>query len=82
MVVMTEAELKADVVNDATIFIGADIYLTSAVKVDSVIGLTIEGNGFRVDGQQKGGCFYITSSDVIFKNITVTNGISVINFTF
>ena len=79
-VVTNEADLKANLLDDATISIGADIYLTSAVTINGVTGLYIEGNNFRIDGQQKDGCFYITSgSELIFTNMTITNGHTVMN---
>ena len=82
-VVTTEAGLKANIVDDATISIGADINLTSAVNINDTTGLFIEGNGFRIDGQQKGSCFFITSGSIVtFKNVTITNGYTVMNIIF
>ena len=79
----TEADLKANVVDGATISIGADILLTSTVNVNNVTGLSIEGNSFKIDGQEKGNCFYITSgSIVILRNMTITNGYTVIKTNF
>ena len=78
-VITTEADLKANIVDDATISIGTDIYLSSAVNISGVTGLFIEGNNFRIDGQKKGGCFFIsTGSEVIFTNMTIANGYAVI----
>ena len=78
--VATEDELKSNIVDDVTILIGANINLTSAVNVNGVTGLVIEGNKFEIDGQKKDRCFYIISgSNVIFKNITMTNGYTVMN---
>jgi hypothetical protein len=82
-VVTTEADLKTNIVDDATISIGADILLTSIVNVNNVTGLLIEGNSFKIDGQEKGNCFYITSgSIVILRNMTITNGYAVIKTSF
>ena len=82
-VVTTEADLKANIVDGATISIGADILLTSTVNVNNVTGLSIEGNSFKIDGQEKGNCFYITSgSIVILRNMTITNGYTVIKTSF
>ena len=82
-VVTTEAGLKANIVDDATISIGANIYLTSAVNVSGITGLYIEGNGFRIDAQKKDRCFYITSrSKVTLKNMTITNGYTVMQNLF
>ena len=81
-VVTTEADLKANIVDGATISIGADILLTSTVNVNNT-GLSIEGNSFKIDGQEKGNCFYITSgSIVILRNMTITNGYTVIKTSF
>ena len=82
-VVTTEADLKANIVDDATISIGANINLTSAVNINGITGLFFEGNGFRIDAQKKDRCFHITSGfKVTLKNMTITNGYAVMQNLF
>jgi len=78
--VSDEEELKAHITDDTIVSIEANINLTSAVEISNVIGLVILGNGFKIDGQQKGSCFLIESgSSAILSNMTITHGHAVIN---
>ena len=78
---MNEEELKANIADDTTIDLAANINLTSSVKIVNTVGLLIEGNGFKVDGQHNGSCFAIHSGskNIIFRNLTIMNGNTVKN---
>ncbi len=74
--VFTEAELTASFSDDATIFFGNNILLTSQIVIKGVTGLTINGNGFQIDGQgQVRGMNISAGSEVFFKNLTITRSL-------
>ncbi len=69
----TEAELTAAIGNGNTVDVTEDIYLTATIFIYSVTGLTINGNGFKVDGQGEVRCFSLQNSDVALTGLTITN---------
>ena len=79
--VTTEADLVANLLNDTTIELGADILLTLALIIQSDhTGLVIDGMGlYKVDGQGSVRCFYVAGAavDVVLQNLTITNGYAV-----
>ena len=87
--VSTQSDLIAALANGNTINLSNDIYLTSSGSVASektgiiirgITGLIINGNGFKLDGQNSVRCLYIgDQSDVSFTNLNVTGGFVVSN---
>ena len=53
-------------------FIDTDSALINGIVVNS--DLTIDGNGFTIDGSNKARIFHVINCNVIFKNITFING--------
>ena len=71
--VQTEDEFRAAIETSAVIELDADIYLNSTISIGSSI--TVNGNGFKVDGQGRVPCFYVNyNSNVEMNELTVTNG--------
>ena len=71
----TETELKTYIADGGTISIGADIFLTSTVKLNGVTDLVINGNGYKIDGQNLVLCFIISSgSSVELNELIISNG--------
>ena len=77
--VSSEQELNSSLADNVTISIEADIYLTFTVEINTIAGLVIEGNGFKIDGQQNISCMKIANSSIALNNLTIINGINVTN---
>jgi len=75
--VASEADLNANLKNDTTVELGADIFLSHTINVNRhQTGLVIDGMGlFKVDGQGAVQCFNIyISIDIALWNLVITNG--------
>ena len=72
--VSDQASLGTALSSDATIYLSADIYLTSTITIDGLTDLTINGNGFKVDGRGSVRCFYIVTSEITINNLIITHG--------
>lgn len=80
--VYNEFDLRSAIASDANLELLADIYLTNGeIFISSVIGLTVYGNGHKIDGQGNYRCVFIngtknTASEisVIFDSVVITNG--------
>jgi hypothetical protein len=57
--VRTQIQLQRAIVNDAVISFASDIYLTRAIIIYRVKGVTINGNLFKLSGRSKVRCFYV-----------------------
>ena len=79
--VSTQAEFVVALVSGNTIELNADIHLNGTsigINITGITGLTINGNGFKVDGNNAVGCFLVQgNSEVAFNNITITRGFAV-----
>jgi hypothetical protein len=74
--VTTETSLNANIISNSVVDIDGDIDLSiGSITISNVVSLTIEGNGFKVDGRGLVGCFFIQSSSSIrVNNLTVSGG--------
>ena len=76
-----EALDKSQTASGTTINLAADIYLESRfpdyqranLQISYATDLTVNGNGYKVDGVKADTCFVVYSSSVTMKNLTVTN---------
>lgn len=84
--VSTQSELIAAIENGNSIALTQDILLISSgiearsatgITIKGIKGLTINGNGFKLDGQNSVRCIYIDKSNVSFMHLNVTGGIQV-----
>ena len=73
--VSNEAELRAAIGSDTVITLLSDIYLTAPISIIGIVGLKIEGNNKKIDGQGACRCLYVYGSyDIELNDLTVTNG--------
>lgn len=85
--VSNQSELIAALVNGNRIIMSNDIYLVdggtiynvpSGISIQGKTGLTIDGNGFKLDGNATVRCLTVGSqSDVTLINLNITGGYSV-----
>jgi len=59
---------------DSEIEMAADIVLAATVTISGLTGVVINGRGFKVDGNSTVRCFYISSAEVFFSNLTIADG--------
>jgi len=60
VVVMNEAQLRAALVDNTTVRLGADIYLGAQMLLAEFTDFTLDGDGFKVDGNGSVSCFAVT----------------------
>jgi hypothetical protein len=53
-----------------------DITLTKEIAIDTMTGVEINGNGFKLDGNKAVRCLKITSSVVSINNLVITGGLT------
>ena len=76
----TEAQLVAGIVSNASLTLGMDLNLTSAVVVIDVAGLVLSGGGlgggegFALSGGGLVRCLYFRGGDALLMNLEVKNG--------
>ena len=68
--------------NDSDVYLDSDYKFENASDSNFINGIiinrsvTIHGNGFTIDGNNTSRMFLISTSNIIFKNITFTNGMA------
>jgi hypothetical protein len=73
--VTTENEFRAALANSVVIELAADITLAAQIVISGFTGLTMNGNSFKVDGNNAVMCFYITNCpDMSINHFTITKG--------
>lgn len=77
ILVQTQPELIAALQSGNTVELGSDIYLTDSgsrigIAINSVTGAVVNGNGFTIDGQNMVQCFFVSQSELVFNDLTVT----------
>jgi hypothetical protein len=77
--VTDQAEFTAGISSGNVIELAADITLTSELSIEHVSHLTIHGNGYTVDGQNKTRCFKVMSSSIHVIGLTVSNGLALLD---
>jgi hypothetical protein len=75
-VVYTQNRLQSLISNYVSLTLGADIYLTSQISIDGIYSLIIDGDGYKIDGQNAVRCIYVAgySTNINLKNLVITNG--------
>jgi hypothetical protein len=74
-VVSDETALNNALSNFAEIKLAAHIMLTAPIAISGLTGVVINGNGFKVDGNNAVRCFKVeVGAEVFFFNLTITNG--------
>eukprot|EP00613_Pedinella_sp_CCMP2098_P025123 CAMPEP_0171711916 /NCGR_PEP_ID=MMETSP0991-20121206/16879_1 /TAXON_ID=483369 /ORGANISM="non described non described, Strain CCMP2098" /LENGTH=251 /DNA_ID=CAMNT_0012302347 /DNA_START=149 /DNA_END=901 /DNA_ORIENTATION=+ len=81
MEVSTERELTSALGNMMAIEFSANIVLTSTVHVVGLISLSIDGKGFKLDGQNSvSSCLYIRKyAELALTNLIITRGYAITN---
>jgi hypothetical protein len=73
--VSDEAAFNTALANSAEIEVWAHITLTATITISGLTGVVINGNGFKVDGNNAVRCFKIQGgAEVSFFNLTITKG--------
>lgn len=85
--VSSQSELLDALVSGNTITLSNDIFLIdtgsnsggkTGISIVGITGLTIDGKGFKLDGQKTARCLFIgDQSDVTFINLSITGGLVV-----
>mmetsp|Transcript_19406 Transcript_19406/g.23105 ORF Transcript_19406/g.23105 Transcript_19406/m.23105 type:complete len:256 (+) Transcript_19406:52-819(+) len=73
IIISNEIQLKERILNVSSIEFNSSISLSNTVNIYSISLLSINGNGYSIDGQNQFICFNITDSFVTIQNIIITN---------
>jgi len=72
--VSTESEFITALGDNIMIELERNITLTATININGTTGLVINGNNYKVDGNDAVRCFVIQNAEVSFKNLTIMNG--------
>jgi hypothetical protein len=75
-VVYTQNRLQSLISSYTSLILGADIYLTSHISIYGIYSLLIDGDGYKIDGQNSVRCLYVAgvSTNIYLTNLVITNG--------
>eukprot|EP00613_Pedinella_sp_CCMP2098_P029919 CAMPEP_0171739396 /NCGR_PEP_ID=MMETSP0991-20121206/34220_1 /TAXON_ID=483369 /ORGANISM="non described non described, Strain CCMP2098" /LENGTH=482 /DNA_ID=CAMNT_0012337029 /DNA_START=276 /DNA_END=1723 /DNA_ORIENTATION=+ len=67
-------ELAADILMNPVGIEGADPILMNSVEIEGLTGVVIDGNGFKLDGNNSVRCLGVIDSALTINNIAITRG--------
>ncbi len=74
--VINQAQFQNAIHSGSTVWLGANILLSSPLTINSVTELTIKGQGFSVNGQNHVQCIVISGkSSVTIEDLYIVNGL-------